>query len=265
MIELRRLTKSYPTPHGRRYVFRDLSFRFPDDVSIGLIGPNGAGKSTLMRLLGGIDAPDHGTVLSDVNISWPVGLSGGMQTALSGRDNARFVCRLYGASGAAMRDKMRFVEEFAEIGEYFDLPVRSYSSGMRSRLAFGLSMAFEFDYYLIDELMAVGDAQFKAKSQKVFQTRLERANLILVSHNMADIRQWCDVVVLVQHGAAALFEDVEAGILAYQGGTPAPTAPRARRKPPAAPPRGATALRSASATPSPTPMTAPPAPPAASA
>jgi capsular polysaccharide transport system ATP-binding protein len=230
MIELRNVTKSYPTPHGRRYVFKDLNFRFPDDVSIGLIGPNGAGKSTLMRLLGGIDSPDRGSVISDVNISWPVGLSGGMQTSLTGRDNVRFVCRLYGATGAVMREKVRYVEEFAEIGEYFDLPMRSYSSGMRSRVAFGLSMAFDFDYYLIDEMMAVGDATFKAKSQKVFQTRLENANLILVSHNMADIRQLCDVVVFVKDGTATLFEDVEAGIVAYQGGVPTVEAARRKRK-----------------------------------
>ncbi|MGV8824484.1 MAG: ABC transporter ATP-binding protein [Methylibium petroleiphilum] len=217
MIELSHVTKSYPTPHGRRYVFRDLSFRFPDDASIGLIGPNGAGKSTLMRLLGGIDAPDHGRVVSDVNISWPVGLSGGMQGALSGRDNVRFVCRIYGAVGKAMRKKMAEVEAFAEIGEYFDLPVKSYSSGMRSRLAFGLSMAFDFDYYLIDEVMAVGDAQFRTKCQAAFKSRLEKANLILVSHNMRDIREWCDVVVLIKNGGATLYEDVEAGILAYQG------------------------------------------------
>ena len=250
MIELRRITKSYPTPHGRRYVFRDLSFSFPEDVSIGLIGPNGAGKSTLMRLLGGIDAPDHGAVVSDANISWPVGLSGGMQTALSGRDNARFVCRLYGATGRQMKEKLRYIEEFSEIGEYFDLPVRSYSSGMRSRLAFGMSMAFDFDYYLIDELMAVGDAQFRRKSQQVFQTRLASANLILVSHNMPDIRQWCDVVVLVKDGTATLYEDVEAGLAAYQGPS-APAVARARRPVPAR--RPAVAPASASPAPSPAP------------
>jgi capsular polysaccharide transport system ATP-binding protein len=227
MIELRRITKSYPTPHGRRYVFRDLSFSFPEGVSIGLIGPNGAGKSTLMRLLGGIDAPDHGSVISDVDISWPVGLMGGMLSALSGRDNARFVCRLYGATGRQMKEKLRFIEDFAEIGEYFDLPVRSYSSGMRSRLSFGVSMAFNFDYYLIDEVMAVGDAQFRKKSQHVFHTRLAKSKLILVSHSMGDIRQWCDVVVLVKDGTATLYEDVEAGIAAYQGAG-APAAARAR-------------------------------------
>jgi len=234
MIELRSVTKSYPSPIGRRYVFRDLNFRFPDDASIGLIGPNGAGKSTLMRLLGGIDSPDRGRVFSDVNISWPVALAGGLQGSLSGRDNVRFVCRVYGAIGKAMREKMAYVEDFAEIGEYFNLPVKSYSSGMRSRLAFGLSMAFDFDYYLIDEVMAVGDAQFRKKGQEVIRTRLANSKLILVSHNMADIRQWCDVVVLVKDGTATLFEDVEAGIFAYQGPI-APAPPRAKRKA-AAPP-----------------------------
>jgi capsular polysaccharide transport system ATP-binding protein len=215
MIELRQLTKSYPTHHGRRYVFRDLSFHFPEGASIGLIGPNGAGKSTLMRLIGRIDTPDSGAVVTDRRISWPVGLSGGFQGSLTGRDNVHFVCRLYGARGPAMRDKLRFVQEFAEIGEYFDLPVKSYSSGMRSRLAFGLSMAFDFDYYLIDEVMAVGDAQFKRKSRAVFDNKLRSANLILVSHNMNDIKQYCDMVVLVEHGRATLHEDVDAGISAY--------------------------------------------------
>ncbi|MBI3156002.1 MAG: ABC transporter ATP-binding protein [Burkholderiales bacterium] len=216
MIELRALTKSYPTPRGRRYVFRDLDFVFPVGANIGLIGRNGAGKSTLLRLLGGIDTPDRGAVLTDARISWPVGLSGGFQGSLTARENVRFVCHVYGASGTAMREKIRFVEDFAEIGEYFDLPVKSYSSGMRSRVAFGLSMAFDFDYYLIDEVMAVGDAQFKRKSEAVFAERLARSNLILVSHNMNDIKKYCSVVVLVEHGSARVFEDVDTGIAAYR-------------------------------------------------
>lgn len=217
MIELRNVTKSYPTQNGRHYVFRDLSFSFPDNVSIGLVGPNGAGKSTLLRLIGGIDTPDEGVVDIDVNLSWPVGLSRGMQGSLTGRDNVKFVCRMYGATGSNMRDKIRFVQEFAEIGEHFDLPVKNYSSGMRSRVAFGLSMAFDFDYYLIDEVTSVGDAQFRRKCNQVFRARLERSNLIFVSHNMNDIRQWCDVIVLVQDGTATLYDDIEAGIVAYMG------------------------------------------------
>lgn len=215
MIELRNLTKWYPSTMGRRYVFRNLNFSFPDGANVGLIGRNGAGKSTLMRLLGGIDSPNEGAVVSNANISWPVGLGGGFQASLSARQNAQFVCRIYGATGAEMRRKIAFVESFAEIGEYFDLPVRSYSSGMRSRVSFGLSMAFDFDYYLIDEVMAVGDAQFKAKSQTVLAERLARSNLILVSHSMTDIRKYCDVVVHVDKGTATLYKDVSKGIQAY--------------------------------------------------
>jgi capsular polysaccharide transport system ATP-binding protein len=216
MIELRHLTKSYPTRHGRRYVFRDVNFVFPPDTNIGLIGRNGAGKSTLLRLLGGIDMPDRGQVITNRRISFPVGLSGGFLNALTARDNVAFVCRVHGAHGDELRAKVRFVEEFAEIGDYFDLPVSSFSSGMRSRVAFGLSMAFDFDYYLIDEVMAVGDAQFKAKSKEVLLERLAGANVILTSHNMADIRQFCNIVVHVDRGVVRVFEDIEAGIDAYQ-------------------------------------------------
>ncbi|WP_298236474.1 ABC transporter ATP-binding protein [uncultured Azohydromonas sp.] len=217
MLELRHLTKSYRTAHGRRYVFRDLNFHFPDGVNIGLIGRNGAGKSTLMRLLGGIDTPDSGSVHTDARISWPVGLAGGFQGSLSARDNVRFVCHVHGAQGEALRRRVRFVEKFADIGEYFDLPLKSYSSGMRSRVAFGLSMAFNFDYYLIDEVMAVGDAEFRVKCKAMFRHRLRKSNMILVSHNMNDIKEYCDVVVLLERGTATLYEDVRAGISAYQG------------------------------------------------
>jgi capsular polysaccharide transport system ATP-binding protein len=126
------------------------------------------------------------------------------------------VCRIFGAGGAEMQDKIRFVKEFAEIGDYFDQPVKSYSSGMRSRLAFGLSMAFDFDYYLIDEVMAVGDAQFKRKSKEVLDERLKSSNLIMVTHSMSEVAKLCDVVVLVESGRATLYTDVRDGIRAYQ-------------------------------------------------
>ena len=217
MLELQHITKSYPTPQGRRYVFRDLSFVFPEGANVGLIGRNGAGKSTLLRILGGIDMPDSGHVHTQCRISWPVGLSGGFLTMLSARENVEFVSRIQGAHGRDLRRKVDFVRQFAEIDEYFDLPMKSLSSGMRSRVAFGLSMAFDFDYYLIDEVMAVGDAQFRKKSREVLKERLTRANLILTSHNMPDIRQYCDLVVVVDRGNTVLFTDVEAGIRNYQG------------------------------------------------
>lgn len=216
MLELRNLTKWYSTPRGRRYVFRDLSFAFPPDASIGLIGRNGAGKSTLLRLLGGIDMPNAGSVITDARISWPVGLSGGFQTALTARENVQFVCRVHGATGRRMRSIVDFIADFAEIGEYFDLPMNAYSSGMRSRVAFGMSMAFDFDYYLIDEVTAVGDPQFKSKSRAVLKERLKRSKVIMVSHAMSEISQYCDVVVLVDRGNTVLYTDVRKGIAAYQ-------------------------------------------------
>lgn len=215
MFELRNVTKSYLTPKGRRYVFRDLSLSIPPARNIGLIGRNGAGKSTLMRLLGGADIPDAGVVATDRSISWPVGLAGGFQGSMTGRDNVKFVCRIYGAEGEAMREKIRYVEGFAEIGTWIDEPIKTYSSGMRSRLAFGLSMAFDFDYYLIDEVMSVGDAQFKRKCAEVFEQKLQQSKVVLVSHSMNDIKKLCDVVLLVRDGGIQIYEDVDEGIRAY--------------------------------------------------
>ena len=215
MFELRNVTKSYLTPNGRRYVFRNLSLAIPPGKNIGLIGRNGAGKSTLMRLLGGADVPDSGTIITDRSISWPVGLTGGFQGSMTGRDNIKFVCRIYGATGEAMREKIRYVQEFAEIGDWIDEPIKTYSSGMRSRVAFGLSMAFDFDYYLIDEVMSVGDAQFKRKCNEVFQEKLQKSNVVLVTHTMSEVEKLCDVVLLVRNGEIQVYEDVSEGIKAY--------------------------------------------------
>lgn len=216
MFEVRNVTKSYLTPRGRRFVFRDISFVIPPNRNIGLIGRNGSGKSTLMRLLGGADTPDRGRILTDRSISWPVGLSGGFQGSMSGRDNVKFVCRVYGRVGERMKHVIRYVQDFSDLGKWFDEPVRSYSSGMRSRLAFGLSMAFDFDYYLIDEVMSVGDSHFKKKSGQVFAEKMKKSNIILVSHSMDEIRKLCNLVLYVSDGAIRIFDDVESGIAAYQ-------------------------------------------------
>jgi capsular polysaccharide transport system ATP-binding protein len=215
VFELRNVTKSYLTPNGRRYIFRNLSLAIPPGKNIGLIGRNGAGKSTLMRLLGGADVPDSGTIITDRSISWPVGLTGGFQGSMTGRDNIKFVCRVYGATGDAMRKKIRYVQEFAEIGDWIDEPIKTYSSGMRSRVAFGLSMAFDFDYYLIDEVMSVGDAQFKRKCNEVFQEKLQKSNVVLVTHTMSEVEKLCDVVLLVRNGEIQVYDDVSEGIKAY--------------------------------------------------
>lgn len=217
MIKLDNLTKFYPLSNGdKHFVFREFTFTFPNDCSIGLIGRNGAGKSTLMRLLSGADIPNAGKVITDKKISWPVGLAGGFQQSLSARDNVKFVARVYGYKGEALEEKVRYIEEFAEIGKYFDEPMNTYSSGMRSRIGFGLSMAFDFDYYLIDEAGAVGDAKFKKKSDAIYKEKLSNSKVIMVSHNMAEIEQWCDKVILVNSGKTIVYDDVKEGIEMYK-------------------------------------------------
>ena len=216
MISLDRVTKSYMTLTGRKVVFRDLSFNIPDDVNVGLIGRNGAGKTTLMQLLGAADIPDSGEIVTRGRLSWPVGLRGTLQKTSTGRENVKFACRIQGIRHKGMQQKIRYVQEFADIGDHFDLPVSTYSSGMVARVAFGASMAFDFDYYLIDEVMAVGDASFKRKSQQVFKKRMQRSKVILVSHNMRLIEEMCDVIVHLDDGHATVYKDVRRGIAAYQ-------------------------------------------------
>lgn len=218
MIQLKNLTKSYPLNSGKRhYVFKDLNFIFPDNCSIGLMGRNGAGKSTLMRILGGMDMPDRGKVITDQKISFPIGLGAFFQGTLTARDNIKFLTRVYGYRGEALKEKIAFVEEFAELGKFFDEPVNVLSSGMRARVSFGMSMAFDFDYYLIDEAGAVGDPTFKKKSAKLYQEKLSKSKVILVSHSLSEIRKWCDKIIHLDNGVVTIYDDVEEGIKAYQG------------------------------------------------
>ncbi|MVW80527.1 ABC transporter ATP-binding protein [Bordetella sp. 02P26C-1] len=216
MFTLDNITKSYLTASGRKYIFRNLSFTFPADKNIALIGKNGAGKSTLMRLLSGVDAPDSGVIRTDKSISWPVGQAGGFQGSMSARDNVKFVCRVYGFVGEEMRAKVKYVQEFADIGDWFDEPIRTYSSGMKSRIAFGLSMAFDFDYYLIDEVMAAGDNTFRQKCEEVFAQKLVKSKIFLTTHNMREVERLCDLVILVDKGQLIVYDDVQQGIEAYR-------------------------------------------------
>ncbi|MBJ6839253.1 ABC transporter ATP-binding protein [Escherichia coli] len=215
MITIENLTKSYRTPLGRLYIFKDLNIAFPSDKSIALLGRNGAGKSTLLRVIGGIDRPDKGTVITDKTISWPVGLSGGFQGSLTGRENVKFVARLYSKANE-LKNKIEFVEEFSELGKYFDMPIKTYSSGMRSRLGFGLSMAFNFDYYLVDEITAVGDARFKEKCAKLFKAKHSEFNFIMVSHSLHSLKEFCDVAIyLGRNNMVYYFDDVDYAIKQY--------------------------------------------------
>lgn len=215
MIHINNITKSFMTPQGRHYLFRDLNLVIEDKQSVGLLGRNGAGKSTLLRIICGLDEPDSGEVITDSTISWPVGVAGGFQGSLTGRQNVRFVCRLY-SSGDFIDEKIRFVQEFADLGKYFDMPVKSYSSGMKARLTFGLSLAFDFDYYMLDEAGAVGDAAFRKRSEEILQARREQAGFLMVSHNLGDIERNCDIGIVLMNQTAHVFTDTKEAIEVYK-------------------------------------------------
>lgn len=203
------------TPHGRHYLFKDLNLTIEDKQSVGLLGRNGAGKSTLLRIICGLDEPDSGEIWTNSTISWPVGVAGGFQGSLTGRQNVRFVCRLY-SSGDFVDEKVKFVQDFAELGKYFDMPVKSYSSGMRSRLTFGLSLAFDFDYYMLDEAGAVGDAAFRKKSEEILNARRQQAGFLMVSHNLDEIERNCDIGIVLMNQTAHVYHDTKQAIEVYK-------------------------------------------------
>lgn len=215
MIEIKNLFKRYHNHHGSKWVLKDINLTIPKGVSVGLVGQNGAGKSTLLRLIGDMDTPDRGEIVRHCSVSWPIGLSGGFQGGLTGRQNVKFVARVHG--GEAMVDKtMKFVEEFAELGDSFDEPVRTYSSGMRSRLAFGLSLAFDFEVYLSDEATAVGDAIFKEKAKSAFRERVGKASLVMVSHSEGILRDLCEAGIWLHQGTAYWFDRIDDALQAYK-------------------------------------------------
>lgn len=214
MIRVENVSKRYHGPHGGGWVLKDLNFTIPLGVSVGLVGRNGAGKSTLLRLLGGMDSPDKGRVTRDCRVSWPIGLGGGFQGTMTGRQNVKFVARLQGGN-AQIAEIIRFVEAFAEIGDAFDQPVKTYSSGMRSRLAFGLSLAFDFDVYLSDEATSVGDAAFKDKATKAFKDRVGKASIIMVSHSTGILKDLCQSGLWLHQGQAYWFDELDDAISAY--------------------------------------------------
>lgn len=214
MIVLDHVTKYYPTRFGRHYVLRDISVTLPAGRNIGILGKNGAGKSTLLRLLGGMDMPNRGEVQRHCRVSWPLALSGGFQGSMTGRENTRFLCRIHGLR--ANRDVEEWVKAFSEIGQHFELPIKGYSSGMRSRFNFAVSMAFDFDIYLTDEITSVGDARFKQKCIEVFNEKRKTASLIMVSHSMDTLRKQCDMGAILHDGQLTLHDDLEAAIACYQ-------------------------------------------------
>jgi capsular polysaccharide transport system ATP-binding protein len=214
MIRLEHVSKYYPTRFGPKYVLKDLNIDLPDDRDIAILGENGAGKSTLLRLLGGIDFPSHGNIHSDRFISWPLALSSGFQRGMSGRENVRFVCRIHGIRETGSIEE--FVKDFSGLGESFELPVGSYSSGMGSKYGFAVSMGFNFDTYLIDEITAVGDADFRKKCKQALIEKRETSNIILVSHDENMVREQCNAAILLAYGRAEFYESVDYALYRYR-------------------------------------------------
>ncbi|QUS36079.1 ABC transporter ATP-binding protein [Falsirhodobacter algicola] len=214
MIRFENLSKAFPTPDGRKKVILDnASLTIPSGVSVALLGRNGAGKSTILELIGGRIPADSGHVDTTGTISWPVGFGGSFHGDMTGAQNVRFIARIYGVDSDELVD---FVDDFAEIGAHMDMPVRTYSQGMRSRLVFGVSMGIPFDTYLVDEVMAVGDAAFKQRSQTVFRYRLRTAGAIVVSHSMMQLRKMCQAGAVLDKGRITYFDDLEEAIARHR-------------------------------------------------
>lgn len=206
MIDLINVSKSYKTNGIRKIIFDDLSFSFPENRNVAIVGPNGAGKSTLIRLIAGTELPDRGRIVRRGRVSWPLGFSSGFNGGMTGLENIRFVARIYEQDTEAMID---YVSDFSELGTSLHLPVKTYSSGMKARLAFGMSLAIDFDCYLIDEIIAVGDERFKAKSKAALDSKISHARVIMVSHSISQITHYCDCGIIIRESHIAYHDDIE--------------------------------------------------------
>lgn len=213
MIEFRNVSKYYLTKTSRKVVLDRLTLTLPPGAKVGVLGRNGAGKSTLLGMVAGAVQPDGGEIRRHSDISWPLGFRGSFHGDLTGAQNVRFVARIYGMDTDAL---VAFVQDFAELGDFLDMPVRAYSSGMKARLAFGMSMGISFDWYLVDEITAVGDARFRRKSLAAFKHRLKDAGLLMVSHSVSTIRDYCTSGLVLENGQAHYFEDVSVAIARHK-------------------------------------------------
>ena len=218
MIKIEKLTKSYPSRLGPQYIFKNLSFSFPTEKNVAILGKNGAGKSTLFRLLAKSEYPDRGRIITNRSMSWPVALQTGIHPQMTGRENTRFIGRINNVRSLGKYE--RYVQEFAELGKKFDLPVKTYSSGMRAKLVFACCMNIDFDVYLIDEATSVGDPLFRKKAKATLKEKSQTSGVIMVSHELDQIREYCNSAVLIDDGKLRYYDDLEEGIDAYTNPAP---------------------------------------------
>ena len=213
MIRLTNVAKDYPVRSGLRRVLHDINLTIRPGERVGILGRNGAGKSTLIRLISGAEPPTLGTIERNMSVSWPLAFSGGFHGSLTGADNVRFICRIYGVDYEPL---FAFVKDFSELGIYLNEPVSSYSSGMRARLAFAISMTIDFDCYLIDEVMAVGDARFRERCRiELFEKRRDKSMLI-VSHSHRNLKDTCERFLLIEDGRMEEFDDFKEVYFRYK-------------------------------------------------
>jgi capsular polysaccharide transport system ATP-binding protein len=213
MIELDQVTKIYDVKGVRKVILDDVSFEFESGRNVALMGHNGAGKSTIMRLIAGIELPTAGIIRRDEKVSWPMGFARGFNGTMTGIENTRFVARIYGEDTERV---MAAVADFSELGKSLDLPISTYSSGMKARLAFGLSLAINFECYLIDEITAVGDRRFKKKSETALKNKIQNARVIMISHSEGTIRDYCDVGVLAYQGKLYYYDSIDQLLADYR-------------------------------------------------
>jgi capsular polysaccharide transport system ATP-binding protein len=217
MIIVDDVHKRYQTDHGPgKWVLQGVTLTIPPKLDVGLVGRNGAGKSTLLRLIGGVDRPSRGRIERRCRVSWPMGKASGLPGTLTGRQNARFICRIHGYE-SDMADRIAAIKDFAELGDAFDEPINTYSSGMKSRLQFALSLAFDFDVYIADETISAGDADFRKKAKAAFKNLADHASIIMVSHGAGTLRKFCTAGIWLNEGKAHWFDDIDEALRAYEG------------------------------------------------
>lgn len=207
MLEFRNVSKSFWTGQRRKVILEQASFRVDIGRSLGILAPNGTGKTTLINMMAGLEKPDEGEIVRGCRISFPLGFMGGVVSRHTAKENCRYIARLYGLDPD-------YVEAFCRwltgIGEYFDMPIGTYSQGMRARFTFSLMLALDFDIYLIDEGMPqTTDAEFNRKAGEILRERLENTTVIIVSHQPATLERFARSAAVLRDGRLTMYETLE--------------------------------------------------------